>query len=173
MNIFFLDLWKKVVYKKIWKNIDFGKKFAIGRWILGRMVGSGGRNGGFGPPKRGRNGILGSDSGFCAVRDPPLGVQKLVIGVKNWLVGWKNGQKMVKNEKKPWCWPFGGGGAPKPELGARFLEVKFIIFAFFMKSGAEKVYMVYKNGWLRYKSFWWWCFTFLVPEKIYFLGKKC
>lgn len=130
LNIFFWICEKKVVYKKIWKKYRFWKKIGVWEWILGRLVGSGGQKWGFGPPKRGQNGIFCSALGFLRCPGPPLGGPKTGYRGQK-LIGWvKKWSKMVKNEEKPWCWPFGGGGAPKPELGARFLEIKFMIFAF-------------------------------------------
>ena len=97
LNIFFWICEKKVVYKKIWKKYRFWKKIGVWEWILGRLVGSGGQKWGFGPPKRGQNGIFCSALGFCAVRDPPLGGPK--TGYRGSKIDWL-GEKMVKNGEK-------------------------------------------------------------------------
>ena len=100
--IFFFGFVKKKLFiKKFEKNIDFGKKLAFGSEFLVGWLVRGVENGGFGPPKRGQNGIFCSALGFCAVRDPPLGGPKTGYRGQK-LIGWvKKWSKMVKNEEKP------------------------------------------------------------------------
>ena len=94
---FFLDLGKKVVYKKIWKKYRFWKKIRDGGVNFGSAGWFGGSKWGVRTPKKGSKWDLLLSLRILRCPGPPLGGPK--TGYRGSKIDWL-GEKMVKNGEK-------------------------------------------------------------------------